>query len=370
MVQLESIRAMKTPLRIELRGKMHFETLSGPFARAIASQRRLLNAGPGASDESVDVPQDGVIVVIGKESPVKEQFCKDLTTWIGGTLLNTRELVRAECTSGTEEGTKLMELLTTGKLIPQELLAELVRGSMTSGRAPFVLSDFPTTVSQLQLLEGAVGTVRLALLLQLEGESIEQAQAHAARVGLESKAHVIQIGTKAVSAAASLFGVAAPTAAAAAAAGVATVARVVLVMGRDSEQKEEFCDALASRLGSTLLRTRELVKAACVSDTDEGMRLMEILSSGKILPPEMMVELIRREVEAAEAPVLLTGFPSTARQLQLLEEALEPVACALQLRPDGETEEAVLQQLQRVGGGRLAAIASVVPVGAGAVAMA
>ena len=357
---------MKTPLKIEL--KPQLEPLSGPFAKAIASQRRTLNSGP-SSDDSVDVPQDGVIVVIGKESPTKDQFCSDLVRWVGGTLLNTRELVRAECTSGSAEGTKLMELLTTGKLIPQELLVELVRSSIASGRAPFVLSDFPTTASQLALLEGAIGAVRLALLLQMEGESAEQARAQAARVGLEGTAHTIQVGTKAVSAAASLFGVAAPKASLRAS-GAEGSGGLVLVMGRESEEKEQFCDELAAQLGSTLLRTRELVKAACVSGTPEGTQLMELLSAGKILPPDLMVGLIRREVEAARPPVLLSGFPSTARQLQLLEEALEPVACALQLRLDSEAAEAVEQQLERVFGDRRAALATVVPAGSGAVAAA
>ena len=50
-------------------------------------------------------------------------------------------------------------------------------------------------------------------------------------------------------------------------------------------------------------------------------------------------------------PFLLAGFPTTSRQMPLLREAIKPARwSAVQLQHEGETEEAVRQQMQRLGG--------------------
>eukprot|EP00966_Prymnesium_polylepis_P279598 6459328-Prymnesium_polylepis.1 len=80
MVFLKDIRSMQTSLTINHVAGGSSAPLSGPLATATAAQRRAQNPGPSdASQDSVDVPEDGVIIVLGKDGPTKQQFCSDLT---------------------------------------------------------------------------------------------------------------------------------------------------------------------------------------------------------------------------------------------------------------------------------------------------
>jgi adenylate kinase len=77
--------------------------------------------------------------------------------------ISSGQLLRAEIDAGTALGAEVAGLVTTGHLVPDELIAELVRRRLTDPERldQFILDGFPRTLTQAEIADHWPDGVRL-----------------------------------------------------------------------------------------------------------------------------------------------------------------------------------------------------------------
>ena len=69
--------------------------------------------------------------------------------------LSTGDMLRAEIAAGTELGKKMSTIMSSGELVPDEVVVEMIAAKVdsTKGAAGFLFDGFPRTVAQTEALE-------------------------------------------------------------------------------------------------------------------------------------------------------------------------------------------------------------------------
>jgi adenylate kinase len=101
----------------------------------------------------------------------------------------------------------------------------------------------------------------------------------------------------------------------------------VVMMGPPGAGKGTQAGLLAERFGLVHLAPGDLLRQAVKEDTALGRRAKEYMDAGRLVPDDLIIELIGsrlREAVAHRAPgVVLDGFPRTLRQAEALTGLLE-----------------------------------------------
>jgi adenylate kinase len=132
-------------------------------------------------------------------------------------------------------------------------------------------------------------------------------------------------------------------------------AEVVLLMGPPGAGKGTQATRVAVARGLTKLSTGDMLRAHVGAGTELGKRAKAIMDAGDLVPDDVIVGMVRAEVEAAERiRFLFDGFPRTAAQAAsldaLLAEQGAAVTAAVALDvPDDELVRRVLQRAEVEG---------------------
>ena len=96
------------------------------------------------------------------------------------------------------------------------------------------------------------------------------------------------------------------------------------LLGPPGSGKGTQAERLGEERGFVALATGDLLRAAREAGTDLGRQASEYMDRGDLVPDDLIVAMIRDELEGLDAkPVLLDGFPRTVAQADALAEALE-----------------------------------------------
>jgi adenylate kinase len=143
----------------------------------------------------------------------------------------------------------------------------------------------------------------------------------------------------------------------------------VLLLGPQGSGKGTQASRISQTYGIAHVATGDMLRAAMSADTDLGRRVKPLYDSGRLVPDELMIELIRErlgEDDAADGFVL-DGFPRTMPQARALNTMLQELGrdlsvvfelqvsdgvcverllrrAELEGRPD-DTEDAILRRL-------------------------
>lgn len=100
--------------------------------------------------------------------------------------------------------------------------------------------------------------------------------------------------------------------------------RVVILLGAPGAGKGTQAQRLSKRLGLPHVSTGDLFRENRAGGTELGRRVDEYLQSGKLVPDELVVEMLFERVsrEDCSAGYLLDGFPRTLFQAESLAERL------------------------------------------------
>ena len=98
----------------------------------------------------------------------------------------------------------------------------------------------------------------------------------------------------------------------------------ITLLGPPGSGKGTQAERLGEERGFVALATGDLLREARAAGTDLGRRASEYMDRGELVPDELIVAMIRDELESLdEKPVLLDGFPRTVAQADALADTLE-----------------------------------------------
>ena len=97
-----------------------------------------------------------------------------------------------------------------------------------------------------------------------------------------------------------------------------------IIFGPPGSGKGTQAARIEKEFGLAHLSTGDILRAEVAAKTPIGVEAGRIMAAGDLVPDELIVDIVRRRLPAAEtgAGVLLDGFPRTLRQAQALDAML------------------------------------------------
>lgn len=130
----------------------------------------------------------------------------------------------------------------------------------------------------------------------------------------------------------------------------ATGNEVVLLMGPPGAGKGTQATRVAVARGLTKLSTGDMLRAHVGAGTELGRRAKAIMDSGELVPDDVIIGMVRAELEAADAiRFLLDGFPRTSAQAASLDALLAELGASVTaaVAIEADDEELVARMLKR-----------------------
>ena len=130
----------------------------------------------------------------------------------------------------------------------------------------------------------------------------------------------------------------------------------VLLLGVQGSGKGTQAKRIASGYGLAHIATGDILRQAISDGTELGRRVQPILQSGELVPDDLMIELIRERLQAADAEdgFILDGFPRTMPQAEALDSMLSeidrPLSVVFELQvPDDVAIERLRRRAEEEG---------------------
>lgn len=98
----------------------------------------------------------------------------------------------------------------------------------------------------------------------------------------------------------------------------------LIIFGPPGAGKGTQAEFISSSFGVAHLSTGDMLRDAVRNETETGLLAKSYMDSGKLVPDEVVIEIIRQKLEGlGGAGFLLDGFPRTAAQARALDGMLE-----------------------------------------------
>jgi adenylate kinase len=130
----------------------------------------------------------------------------------------------------------------------------------------------------------------------------------------------------------------------------------VLLLGPQGSGKGTQAKRIADEYGLEPIATGEMLRSAIADGSPLGEKVKPILDSGRLVPDELMIELIRERLQSPDARegFILDGFPRTMAQAQALDAMLREIGRGLDVVfelqvPDEVAIERLLKRAQEEG---------------------
>src|SRR5271154_131053 len=123
----------------------------------------------------------------------------------------------------------------------------------------------------------------------------------------------------------------------------------LILLGPPGSGKGTQAQRLIHRHGIVQLSTGEMLRAAVAAATPVGLKAKDIMSSGGLVPDEIVVGIISERIDRPDAArgFILDGFPRTVPQAEALDELLKKkhmkLDAVIELRVN---ESALLQRVE------------------------
>lgn len=125
----------------------------------------------------------------------------------------------------------------------------------------------------------------------------------------------------------------------------------LLILGAPGAGKGTQAAHIAKRLDIPAISTGDIFRKNIAEETDLGLKVKSILSSGGFVPDDVTIDIVRDRLTEpdAQSGFLLDGFPRTPGQVEALDEMLSDQGASLDsvIELTVDTDEVVQRLLQR-----------------------
>lgn len=94
----------------------------------------------------------------------------------------------------------------------------------------------------------------------------------------------------------------------------------IVLLGPPGAGKGTQAKQIINKLCLVHLSTGDILRNEVSRETELGMTAKEFMDRGELVPDQLIIDMIRGRIEAAEAGFLLDGFPRTTAQAETLGE--------------------------------------------------
>jgi adenylate kinase len=112
----------------------------------------------------------------------------------------------------------------------------------------------------------------------------------------------------------------------------------IILLGGPGAGKGTQAAFLCQRYGIPQISTGDMLRALVEAGDARGLEARRLMDSGRLVPDELIVELVRERVHAGDcaAGFLLDGFPRTLPQARALRALGEPIEYVVVIQVDDE----------------------------------
>jgi adenylate kinase len=97
---------------------------------------------------------------------------------------------------------------------------------------------------------------------------------------------------------------------------------VIVLLGPPGAGKGTQCKRVAEKYKLVHLSSGDILRSNRANGTDLGKKAAEYMDSGKLVPDQLIIEMMAGAIEAAKGNCVLDGFPRTVVQAKELDKAL------------------------------------------------
>ena len=105
----------------------------------------------------------------------------------------------------------------------------------------------------------------------------------------------------------------------------------LILLGPPGAGKGTQAQCLVDAYGLVQLSTGDMLRAEVTSGSDLGLRAKKIMDGGQLVPDDLMIAMISRQIDDASASdgIILDGFPRTTAQAEALDVMLDARGIAM-----------------------------------------
>ena len=105
------------------------------------------------------------LILLGAPGVGKGTQAKKITAKFGITHISTGDILRAEISNKTELGSKAQEFVSSGKLVPDDLIMAMIKDRFKAGdlEKGFLMDGFPRTIEQAEKFDSILEELKLKL---------------------------------------------------------------------------------------------------------------------------------------------------------------------------------------------------------------
>jgi len=109
----------------------------------------------------------------------------------------------------------------------------------------------------------------------------------------------------------------------------------IVLMGPPGSGKGTQTERLCAELGFTKISTGDLLREAVRQGSPLGLKAKGFMDAGKLVPNELVIDLIKEKMKTVKGGVILDGFPRNLEQAQMLDK-ITKVDLAIDLQVNEE----------------------------------